>query len=61
MLAVHRSIDGSGGILFVQPAPADLAIPTDEVATWVEAANAEAAQQGIRGGAVTPFVLAPRR
>jgi pseudouridine-5'-phosphate glycosidase len=57
VLAVHRSIDGSGGILFVQPAPADLAIPSDDVAAWIEAATAEAAQQGIRGGGVTPFVL----
>ncbi|MEX0625831.1 MAG: pseudouridine-5'-phosphate glycosidase [Chloroflexota bacterium] len=57
VLALHRAIDGSGGILFVQPAPADLAIPSNEVASWIEAANAEAAQRGIRGGAVTPFLL----
>ncbi len=57
VLVLHLSIDGSGGILFVQPAPADLTIPLNEVATWIEAANGEAAQRKIRGGAVTPFVL----
>jgi len=57
VLAIHLAIEGSGGILFVQPVPADLAIPSSEVATWVEAANREAVQRGIRGGALTPFVL----
>jgi pseudouridine-5'-phosphate glycosidase len=57
VLAIHLVVQGSGGILFVQPVPADLAIPSSEVATWVEAAAQEAARRGIRGGAVTPFVL----
>jgi pseudouridine-5'-phosphate glycosidase len=57
LLALHLAIEGSGGILFVQPPPADLAIPSDEVESWLEAASSEAAAQGIRGGAVTPFVL----
>lgn len=58
VLALHLALDGSRGILFVQPPPAELAIPPDEVATWIERASAEAAQRGTRGGAVTPFVLA---
>lgn len=57
VLAVHLAIEGSHAILFVQPAPADLAIPATEVASWLDVANADAAQQGIRGGAVTPFLL----
>ena len=57
VLAIHLAIEGSGGILFVQPVPAELAIPSSEVATWVQAANREAVQRGIRGGALTPFVL----
>jgi pseudouridylate synthase len=57
LLALHLAIEGSGGILFVQPPPADLAIPSDEVESWLEVASSEAAAQGIRGGAVTPFVL----
>jgi pseudouridine-5'-phosphate glycosidase len=58
VLAAHLAIDGSGGILFVQPPPASLAIPAGEVATWIEAANAEALERGVRGGGVTPYVLA---
>ena len=57
VLAIHLAVQGSGGILFVQPVPADLAISPSEVATWVESANQEAVRRGIRGGAVTPFVL----
>lgn len=57
VLTLHLAIEGSHGILFVQPAPADLAIPANEIASWLDVANADAAQQGIRGGAVTPFVL----
>jgi pseudouridine-5'-phosphate glycosidase len=57
VVAKHLAVDGSRGILLVQPPPADLAIPADEVTTWIEAANQEAVQRGLRGGAVTPFVL----
>lgn len=57
VLDIHLAIDGSAGILFVQPPPADLAIPAAEIASWIESANAEAVAQGIRGGAVTPFIL----
>jgi pseudouridine-5'-phosphate glycosidase len=57
LLALHLSLDGSHGILFVQPPPADLAVPSNEVESWLETAGSEAAAQGIRGAAVTPFVL----
>jgi pseudouridine-5'-phosphate glycosidase len=57
VLALHFALDGSAGILLVQPPPEDLAIPSDDVARWVETADREAAQRGIRGGSVTPFVL----
>ena len=57
MLAIHLALEGSGGILFVQPPPADLAIPAAEMAGWIESATAEAAERGIRAGAVTPFIL----
>jgi pseudouridine-5'-phosphate glycosidase len=53
----HFAMDGSNGILLVQPPPADLAIPADEVAAWIETATLEAENAGVRGGAVTPFVL----
>jgi len=57
LLALHLTIEGSHGMLFVQPPPADLAIPSGEVESWLETAGREATAQGIRGGAVTPFVL----
>jgi pseudouridine-5'-phosphate glycosidase len=53
----HRSLPGAGGMLFVQPPPADVALPADEVDGWVRDALAEAERQRVRGGAVTPFVL----
>ena len=58
MIRMHFAIAGSGGILLAQPPPADLAIPADEVDAWIEAASDEAVRRGIRGGEVTPFVLA---
>ncbi|MGZ8562804.1 MAG: pseudouridine-5'-phosphate glycosidase [Candidatus Limnocylindria bacterium] len=57
LISVQLVIPGAGGILFVQPPPPDLAIPSDEVDAWIEVATAEAGSRGIRGGAVTPFVL----
>lgn len=56
-IAAHRAIPGSGGLLLVQPPPADLAIPADEVEDWIAAALEQATAQGVRGAAVTPFVL----
>ena len=57
LLGIHLAIQGSAGILFVQPPPADLAIPAAEIDGWIGSANAEAEERGIRGGAVTPFIL----
>lgn len=54
----HLALVGSGGLLIVQPPPAELAIPADEVAAWIDAALAEARHSGVRAGGVTPFVLA---
>jgi pseudouridine-5'-phosphate glycosidase len=56
-IAAHLALPGSGGILLVQPPPAEVAIPDHEVQAWIDAALAAAAADGIRGGAVTPFVL----
>ena len=56
-IAAHRSIQGAGGILVVQPPPADLAIDRDEVDGWIREAIADAESRGIHGGAVTPHLL----
>jgi pseudouridine-5'-phosphate glycosidase len=57
LIRLQFAIPGSAGILFVQPPPLDLAIPPEEVDRWIEVATAEASRRGIRGGALTPFVL----
>jgi len=56
-IAAHRSIPGSGGILIVQPPPADLAIDGDEVDGWIREAIADAERRDVHGGAVTPHLL----
>lgn len=56
-IAAHRSVPGSGGILVVQPPPADLALDAGEVDRWLAEAMRDVDEQGIRGGAVTPHLL----
>jgi pseudouridine-5'-phosphate glycosidase len=56
-IVAHRSIPGAGGILLVQPPPAELAIDRAEVEAWIDDALADAHARGIRGGAVTPHLL----
>ncbi len=57
VISLHMGLPGAGGILIVQPPPAELAIPFGEVEAWIEDALQMAEAQHIRGGAVTPFVL----
>ncbi|MBW3612458.1 MAG: pseudouridine-5'-phosphate glycosidase [Chloroflexi bacterium] len=54
---VHRSVPGAGGMLIVQPPPADLAIDASEVEAWIAEGMRDAEARGIRGGAVTPHLL----
>lgn len=54
----HRSIPGAGGVLIVQPPPAELAIDGAEVEAWIEAGLRDAEARRVRGGAVTPHLLA---
>jgi pseudouridylate synthase len=56
-IAAHRSIPGAGGLLLVQPPPADLAIDAAEVERWVSDAMQDAAARGIAGATVTPHLL----
>jgi len=58
VVAAHRSVPGAGGILIVQPPPGHLAIEAAEVEGWIRDALAAADERGIRGGAVTPHLLA---
>jgi pseudouridine-5'-phosphate glycosidase len=54
----HRSLPGAGGILLVQPPPADLALDAAEVEEWIADGMRDAEERGVRGGAVTPHLLA---
>ena len=57
-IAAHRSIPGAGGMLIVQPPPADLALDPADVEAWIAEAMADAERSDVRGGAVTPHLLA---
>ena len=56
-IRAHRAIPGAGGILFVQPPPAELALEAGEVDGWIEEGLRDADRRGVRGGAVTPHLL----
>jgi pseudouridine-5'-phosphate glycosidase len=56
-IRAHRSLPGAGGILIVQPPPAELALDGAEVDAWVADGLRDAEANGVRGGAVTPHLL----
>ena len=53
----HRALGRPGAMLVVQPPPAEYALMPELVEDATAAALHEAAVQGIRGAAVTPFLL----
>jgi pseudouridine-5'-phosphate glycosidase len=53
----HWDLDGAGVVL-AQPLPAGEALAADEFEAALRGAEAEAARQGVRGPALTPFLLA---
>ena len=54
----HRALGRTSAMLVVQPPPAEHAVPVDIVEQATAAALAAARAAGIRGAAVTPFLLA---
>jgi len=48
---------GQGGVLFTVPPPEETSLPRAEVELHIATTLAEAERQGIRGKAVTPFLL----
>lgn len=55
--SAHRRLGAPGAILLCVPPPADSALPVDEVDAAVEGALVAAAESGVRGKDVTPFLL----
>ncbi len=54
----HRALGGGGGLLLAVPPPAEAALPPAQIEPVVQRALAQAAAAGVRGQAVTPFLLA---
>jgi pseudouridine-5'-phosphate glycosidase len=52
-----RDLGYGGGVLVVTPVPEHDEVPFEELGRAIEDALADAARAGVRGGAVTPFVL----
>jgi len=59
MMSVQWGLRGAqmGGILFVNPPPAESALPREEQEKFIEDALAAAKKQGISGKEATPFLL----
>ena len=57
-IRAHRSLPGAGGLLLVQPPPAELAIEPDEIEAWIADGERDAAANRVVGSAVTPHLLA---
>jgi pseudouridine-5'-phosphate glycosidase len=53
----HWELGLRSAVLVVQPVPASAAIPKSEIDPHIEAALAKAKKDGIKGQAVTPFLL----
>ncbi len=53
----HQAFGGGSGLLLAVPPPAEAALPHDEIEQAVSRALAAAAQAGIHGANVTPFLL----
>lgn len=53
----HWAFAPACGVLVANPPPPRWAIPAEEVESAIAAAVADAARQGIRGAAITPFLL----
>jgi pseudouridine-5'-phosphate glycosidase len=56
-IRAHLALPGAGGILVVQPPPAELALDATEVDRWIAEGLRDAEATGARGGAVTPHLL----
>lgn len=58
LLRTHWSLGLGGAVVFANPIPEAAALDPGALEGWTAAALAEARAQGVRGPALTPFVLA---
>lgn len=58
LFRMQRQLGVSGSLLVVQPVPAESALSRDDVESATQQALDEARRSGVRGGAITPFLLA---
>ena len=56
LFAAHARMGGGGAVL-AQPVAEDVALSAEEVEAAIRQADQEAASAGVRGGALTPFLL----
>lgn len=56
ILAAHWKLNG-GGVVLAQPVPASVALEKTELDEAIQAAEVHAAREGVRGPALTPFLL----
>jgi pseudouridine-5'-phosphate glycosidase len=58
LIAAQQSLQPASGVLISVPIPPSRALASDEVGAWIAQALDDAADQGVSGKAVTPFLLA---
>ena len=58
IINAQRALGYPGGMLITNPIPAEYAMPQDEIDRAIAQALSEADQQGVKGKAITPFLLA---
>lgn len=58
IFGASRSLGRPGAVLVVQPPPEDVALSRESVDAVVDTAVERAARGGVRGGALTPYLLA---
>ena len=57
MVRAARELGHGGGVVLAVPVPEEAAIPSDQLTDVIESGLAQANAAGVRGAAVTPFVL----
>ena len=57
-IRAQRELDYPGGMLITNPIPDEYAMPSDVINAAIDHALAEAKEQGVKGKATTPFLLA---